>query len=175
MMQNHFVKYGYMMGIASIVITMILYFIDSKLMLTAGSWISVIAMVYFMVKAVSATRSDQGGIITLSEAFKASWLAFVLGSFISYVFMYILVNFIDTSLIDIIRETQIEAVKQAAQLFKLPEDLTEEQISTIEDTNPYGLAQLAINIPVSFLFPGAIIAIIIAAIMKKNRSESTNV
>jgi hypothetical protein len=172
-MQNHFVKYGLMMGVASIILNVILYLYKPSLLLEAGSWIGLIIMIYFMVKSVSATKSENSGYLALNESFKSAWLAYVLGSFISSVFMFILVNYIDPTLIDTIRDTQIAVLKQTGQAFNLSEKDIDDQISTIEDTNPFGLAQIAVSIPVSFLFPGAILAIIIAAIMKKNRPDET--
>ncbi len=163
-----------MMGVASILLNILLYFYDPVLLLGAGSWIGLIICIYFMVKSVSVTRSENGGFLSLSESFKSSWLAYVLGSFISSIFMFILVNYIDPSLIDTIRETQIDVLKQTGTLFKLSDEQIQEQIATIEDTNPFGLAQIAVTIPVSFLFPGAFLAIIIAAIMKKNRPDESN-
>lgn len=173
-MQNHFVRFGLMIGVASILLNILLYVYDPILLLGAGSWIGLIICIYFMVKSVSVTRSENGGFLSLSESFKSSWLAYVLGSFISSIFMFILVNYIDPSLIESIRDAQIDALKQTSQLFNYSENQLEELISAIKDTNPFGLAQIAVTIPVSFLFPGAILAIIIAAIMKRNRPDQSN-
>lgn len=172
-MQHFFVKHGLMLGLVSILVTYILYFYDVKILLLAGSWIGMAIAVYFIVKVVSVTKAENGGFISLNEAFKAGWLTFVLGSFISSVFMFILVNYVDTALIDHIRNMQIDALMQTKDFLKLSESQLNDQISTIQNTNPYGLAQIAIEIPVSFLFPGAVLAIIIAAIMKRNRPEKT--
>lgn len=173
-MQNHFVRFGLMIGVASILLNILLYVYDPILLLGAGSWIGLIICIYFMVKSVSVTRSENGGFLSLSESFKSSWLAYVLGSFISSIFMFILVNYIDPSLIESIRDAQIDALKQTSQLFNYSENQLEELISAIKDTNPSGLAQIAVTIPVSFLFPGAILAIVIAAIMKRNRPDQSN-
>ncbi len=167
-MQNHFVKYGLVMGVASIIFSMILYLSNPAFLMTWGSWAGMIITVYFMVKSVSDTKNDSGGFLTLSDSFKAAWLTFVLGSFISSVFLFVLVNFVDPSLIEVIRNTQIEALQKIGELVSISPDKLEEQISVIKDTNPFGLAQIALSIPISFLFPGAVIAIIIAAILRKN-------
>lgn len=66
--------------------------------------------------------------------------------------MFILVNYIDPSLIESIRDAQIDALKQTSQLFNYSENQLEELISAIKDTNPSGLAQIAVTIPVSFYF-----------------------
>lgn len=156
------------MGLASVIFTLVLYFIDPKFMLSWGSYAGFLITLYFMIKALSNTRKDSQGMLTLGEGFRAGWLTYVLGSVISSVFMYIMVNHVDPSLIDTLKTIQIEAIEKVGTLFKLPEDQLQEQISVIEDTNPFGLAQVALALPFSFLFPGALIAIIIAAIMKKN-------
>jgi hypothetical protein len=167
-MQNHSVKNGFFMGLASVVFTQGLYFVNPKSMLTWGSYAGFLITLYYMIKAVRDTRTDNKGVLTISEGFRAGWLAYVLGAFISSVYMYILVNHVDSTLITTLKEIQIEAIETAGTFFKLPEDQLQEQISVIEDTNPFGLAQVALAIPFSFIFPGALIAIVIAAIMKKS-------
>ena len=167
-MQNHFVKYGLMMGVAAIIFSLMLYLANPSFLVTWGSWAGLVITIYFMIKSVNDTKRDNKGFLSLGEAFKAGWLAYVLGSFISSVFMYILVNFFDPTLIDVIRQTQIEAMQKVGETLNFPPEQLKEQISMIEDTNPFGLAQIALSIPISFLFPGAVIAIIIAAIVRKN-------
>ena len=170
-MQNHFVRYGVIMGIVSIMFSIVIYFASPQFLLTWGSWAGLVITIYFMIKSINDTKRDNAGFLTLAESFKAGWLTYVLGSVISSVFMYMMVNFIDPALIDIIRDTQIEALEKVGQAFNLSESQLEEQISVIKDTNPYGLAQIALAIPVSFLFPGAVISIIMAAILKKNNPK----
>lgn len=156
------------MGVASILFSMVLYLSNPAFLLTWGSWAGLIITIYFMIKSVNDTKKDNKGFLSLGDSFKAGWLAYVLGSFISSVFMYILVNFVDPSLIEIIRSTQIEALQKVGETFNLSTEQLQEQISVIEETNPFGLAQIALSVPISFLFPGAVIAIIIAAILRKN-------
>lgn len=167
-MQQHFVRSGALLGAATIVFNLIIYLISPKFLVSWGSWAGLVITIYFMSKAVKDTRNDLRGFISLSDAFKASWLTYVLGAFLTTVFMFILTNNIDPGLVDVVKQTQIEAIEEVAVFFNIPESQMEEQISMIEDTNPFGLATVALSLPLSFLFPGAVFAIIMAAIMKKN-------
>jgi Protein of unknown function (DUF4199) len=172
-MQNHFVKYGFVMGLASIIFSLILYFADPTLLVTWGSWVGIFIALYCMVKSVNDTKTENGGFLSLSDAFKAGWLVYVLGSFISSMFMFVLINYIDPTLIETIRALHVEAFQKVGQTLNMSPEQIETQISVIKETNPYGLAQLAISIPTAFLFPGAILAIIIATILKKNNRNPT--
>ena len=136
-------------------------------MLSWGSLLGTAVVIYFMYKAVSATKIENGGLISLGEAFKSGWMVYIIGTVISTIFSFILMNYIDPSLLDLMRETQLEAIEKMSSLFNLPEEAREAQVTAIEEANPFGLGTLAMAIPISFLFPGAVIAIIMAAIMKK--------
>ncbi len=166
-MENHFVKNGLIMGVASIVLSLALYLINPKFMLGMGAWLGYAVVIYFMYKTIAEVRADNNEIISLGSGFKASWLSYIIGTIISTIFSFILMNYIDTGLLDLMRETQIEAIEKMADMFNLPEDVREEQIAAIESANPFGLGTLAMMIPMSFIFPGALIAVIMAAIMKK--------
>ena len=156
------------MGAATIVFNIIIYLISPLFLVSWGSWAGLVITIYFMSKSVRDSRTDQHGMISLADAFKAGWLAYVLGAFITTIFMFILTNYVDPGLVDVVKQTQIEAIEEVGNFFNVPESQMEEQISMIEDTNPFGLATVALSLPLSFLFPGAIFAIIMAAIMKKN-------
>ncbi|MBK7633094.1 MAG: hypothetical protein IPJ13_01570 [Saprospiraceae bacterium] len=67
--------------------------------------------------------------------------------------MFILTNYIDPGLVEVVKQTQIEAIEEVAVFFNIPESQMEEQISMIEDTNPFGFATVALSLPLSFYFP----------------------
>ncbi|MBC7885955.1 MAG: DUF4199 domain-containing protein [Saprospiraceae bacterium] len=167
-LENHPVRNGLILGVASIVFTLGLYLINPKFMLSWGSWAGIIIMVYFMRKSVLDQKKDNKGFISLGEGFKMGWLTYILGTVISTLFSFVLINYIDPSLIEILKDIQIEAIEQISKSFNMPEDTMQAQIEAIEDTNPFSVASLGIALPISFLFPGAVIAIIIASVLKKN-------
>ncbi|MBK9150342.1 MAG: DUF4199 domain-containing protein [Saprospiraceae bacterium] len=167
-MNQHFVNQGMLYAAATILITLALYFTDAGIMMKYSSWIVYLAALYFMVLAVQNTRNDNGGYIALSEAFKQAWLVFVIGISLHSAFSYVLYNYIDSSLLDVLRETQMESLEKMAKTFKMDEETLNKAKAEIEAENPFNLKALLIALPVSYLFPGSLMAIVIAAILKKD-------
>jgi hypothetical protein len=170
-MQDHFVKNGIYMGIASILVSSVLYWVNPQGLITTSAWIGFVFTIYFMVKAIKDTKKDNNGYLPLISAFKTAWLCYILGTVISTVFMYILINYIDPSLLEIVRKTQIEALTLVGPSLNMTPAQVEEKIALIKETNPFGLMEVARSLPVSFLLPGAVFSIIIAAILRKNLPE----
>jgi hypothetical protein len=78
-------------------------------------------------------------------------------------------NFIDPDLIVMAKEVSIEAIEKMSGL--LGEDGVQAAIEKIENENPFGIQQTLMGIAITLVFPGALIALIIAAIMKKTNPE----
>lgn len=166
-MENHSVKNGLWCGLGQILLSLVLYFVNAEFMLSWGSLLGYVFIIYFMQKAVADTRMDHKGFITFGEAFKAGWLTYILGSVLITIFTFVLMNYIDPGLLEKLKVTQVEALEKMGELLHIPEADLEEQISAIEDTNPFGITTIAYALPFSFIFPGAMIALIMALIMKK--------
>jgi len=170
-MQNPAIRNGFYMGLGCVALSLIFYFISPAVMISWGSWISYLVVVYFMYRTISEIREENGGFISLGDGFKNSWISFIIGMTLSSLFSFVLINYIDPSLLDIIREEQIKALEKMGDLFNMPEEDLQKQIAVIEETNPFNPATYILGLLVSFLFPGSLIAVIIAAIMKKNNPE----
>ncbi|KXK38195.1 MAG: DUF4199 domain-containing protein [Saprospiraceae bacterium] len=170
-MDNPSVKYGLMAGFVQIAVLLILYFIDSVFLLTYGSVFEYVVFIYFMVKAINFIKLRNENYISFPLAFRTGWLTYILAISITSVFTYILLNHIDVSLGDQLKQLQLEAFEKTADLFKLSEEEKARQLDYIENNNPNDIKSLAYSLPVSFLFPGAVIAVIVALFKKKERVE----
>jgi hypothetical protein len=166
-MENHPVRNGVYAGVGQILVMFLFYFIDPSLMISWSSMVGYVVVIYFMRQAAKEQRLDNGGFITLNGGFRSSWLTFVLAQTMVTIFSYLLMNYIDPSLLDVMKETQIKVLEDMNSIFKLPEEDFEKQLEAIEDTNPFSLGNVAMALPFSFVFPGALIALIIGLVMKK--------
>ena len=166
-MENHSIRNGILFGMAAVSLNLIFYFTSPKFMMGFGSWLIYLMGLYFMVMAVQSFKTQNEGYISLAEAFKAAWLTFVIGITMSGIFSFVLYNYIDIDLLDMLRESQIEALQKMAAMLNMDAAAVESAKIKIEDQNPFSLKSFALAMPVSYLFPGAIFAIIIAAVLKK--------
>jgi hypothetical protein len=166
-MENHPVRNGVYAGVGQILVMFLFYFIDPSLMISWSSLLGYVVVIYFMRQAAKDQRQENGGYISFNGGFRTSWLTFVLAQTILTIFSFLLMNYIDPSLLDVMKETQIKVLEDMNNIFKLPEEDFEKQLEAIEDTNPYSLGSVAMALPFSFVFPGALIALIIGLVMKK--------
>lgn len=165
------VKYGVYLGLAVIILTLIFYFVSAHFMLSWGSWVSYVVMITMMVMAVKEQRALDDGFASLGTAFKTSWLTFVIGSTIASLFSYVLIKYIDPSLMETMKDIQMEALEKMSGF--LGEDGLEKAQEAIESQEDVLTPVTYIfGIVFSYIFPGALLAIIIAAIMKNNRPDN---
>ena len=105
-MGNLPVKYGLIAGGLGILFSLILYYLDSTIYLKFNSFPLYIIQIYFMVYVVSLIKKQNEGFITFNDAFKPAWLTYILSSTIIALFTYVLMNFINPSLIEQLKELQ---------------------------------------------------------------------
>ncbi len=167
-MKQYDAKYGLMAGVVAIVLSMILYLIEPHMYLKFGSYITFLPMVYFMVQAALSERKINNGIISFKDAFKNSWVTYLIYGVITTIFAYILFNFIDPGLNDLIKETAIEAFEKMRSF--LGDEATDKAIESLENSSTQNVANLSINFLFSLIVPGAMFAAIIALIVKKEEN-----
>ncbi len=167
-MQSIVINKGVQLGVVSVVFTLILYMMGGNALSYGGFLIPIVFIVY-MVLAVKAFKASNEGVATFGEALLASWLTALIGGLISTIFTYVLYNFIDPDL-------QVKATEQAMAMVEtfagdqMDEEQYDEMIEKIEGANSFGLtAQITNYITMSIM--GFIVALIIAAITKKDKSE----
>lgn len=168
-MNSIVVKNGLLASGVAIVLGLIVYLIDPKGFLTWGSWLTMVPLVYFMVQASKETKEANGGYGSLREVFTPAWLTYFLYAIASTLFTYVMLNFIDPGLLDLAREASIEAMEKLSGM--MGEEATQAAIEELEKSNPYSLSKLSIGLLFSLVFPGAVIALIIGLIIKKEKPE----
>jgi len=166
-MVNHPVRYGLYAGGILVLLNLVIYFIDKTLLASVSSLIEFAVVIFFMTKAVSVLKADLGGFVSFKDAFKPAWLTFILATTITVLYTFILMNYIDPGLKDVIKEMQIDAFEQASEWLKISEPDKEVMLASIENSDSFGIKSIAFGLPFSFIFPGVLYALIISLIMKK--------
>ena len=164
-MENPSVKWGLIAGLGVMISSLLFYLVDVNLFFSVSSYLIWIVYIVCMVFAVRDQIKAQKGFISFKEAFSTAFVVFVLSSLMYYIFYYLMFNVIDPDLLDIQREMTVEAMEALSGF--LSEEQMEEAIAkaTSQDV---GIGTVSMAYLISLIFPGAIIAAIIAAIMKKN-------
>ncbi|MEO8147622.1 MAG: DUF4199 domain-containing protein [Bacteroidia bacterium] len=157
-------KYGLIAGVAAIIWNLIMYLtgLDRTEMNQALGWVAIILTLVFVVLAVKEQRDINKGYITFGGGFKTGFLVFLIAGLISCIYFYIHLTVVDTGMIDFLREkTMAEMAKK-----NMPEDQIEIAMKyTNMFLSPGVMACMGF---VMNLIVGAIAALIVAAIMKKD-------
>lgn len=106
---NAGIKNGLILSLVSIIIGLILYFINPRLLFSGWYMLFGLLLFFgFMAKACIDARNEGGGYISFGGAFMAAWLVAIVSMVISVVWQYILTTFIDPSLVELQQEVSIE-------------------------------------------------------------------
>lgn len=124
--------------------------------------------VYVLVLQVREHRDNElGGFISFGRVFIIILLALVISGIINGVFQYIYFNYINPNAMQEVLDSQRELIEKIGAFAALPEDKIEEQMDAAKATmqSPAFILQAALG----SIFGGSIIAVIMAAILKKAR------
>ena len=168
-MNSNAIKYGVISGIVSIIFSMALYFINPKMMFGGLAYLGMLIPVFFMWKASNDEKKINEGYLPFGEALIISFIVVAIALLISSIFTYILINFIDPSLVDVIKEISIEAAEKVAGIFGADEDSLDEMRDQMDEQDLRPTIFTTLFNYLGSLVVGFIIALIVAAIVKKTR------
>lgn len=115
---QHAIKWGGILGLVSIIITLIVYIIDITLL--AKSAVGIIIFVVYLAALIYAGRdyrSKLGGYMSFGKAFIHAFVVLVVAGFIGAVFNYLLFNVIDPDIVPVLVEAQMENAMKAMEAF----------------------------------------------------------
>jgi hypothetical protein len=164
-------KYGQYAGLGLIIMTLLLYLVNAKFMLTSGSWLGLLVLLVFMVMSCRELRMEQGNVMSLSEGFKVSWITWAISTIMSGIFSLILIYLIDPSLLQLTQEIAMEATEKLMNWFGASEDAIQEALeqaeNSIENVSLSKVVTQFLTQTALSLLIGAFISLIIGAFMKR--------
>jgi hypothetical protein len=164
------VKPGLTIGLVSLVLTYVAYFIDSSLL--ASGWFGLVALVVFFVLIIyfgKQYRSDLGGFMSFGTAFNFSFITMIISGLVTLVGQILLFHVIDPSLPQVLGELSFETSLSMMESFgQNPDALAPEMLDEMKANaeSNFTLAGQLKNFGFG-LIAYAIIALILAAILKK--------
>lgn len=133
-----------------------------------GMLLGIGAMVYFLVMAVRTFTSDNNGFVSFGRAFSIALLTAIVMSVISMIWTYVDFAFVEPDMIDRMREMTMNQLVEARGM---DESQAEDAIGRMGwFYSPIVIAVMGGFFNVLF---SVVIALIVAAIMKKNPPEET--
>ena len=151
-----FTKYGLYLGLGLIIISLVSYFISPRFYLTWASWLGFVLYIVMMVMAVKEEKFNLGS-ISFKGAFGQSWLTYVVGTLIATIFAYIMMHFIDPTLMDMAIEIAKEAIEKMSGF--LGEDAVEKALEAIDKQDTYSVFGFVRSYLIGLIFAAMIRAI----------------
>ncbi len=171
-MDNPAVKYGVYFGGFFVLYVTLLKFIAPKMIFT-GSLTTVLGLavpIICMVWVAREVRNQEDGYLSYGEALKNTFLVYVIGSLIYTLYQYILVNFIDPSLLESQKEAVMEAGNWISKILGANEEMVEEfqeQLEEVAEASTHQTFGTVILGWVGGLIFGFILSAIVSAFVKK--------
>lgn len=161
---------GLTMGLITVAITYVAYFIDSSLL--ASMWLGLIGLVVFFGLIIyfgKQYRTEIGGFMTFGTAFNFSFVAIVISGLISSAGQILLFHVIDPALPQVLADAALESSLKMMESFgQNPDAMPAEALDAIKTSTEESYSLFGQIRAFGFgLIIYAIIALILAAILKK--------
>ena len=155
-------KFGIISGVAGIVFISILY-VSGQAANSSLAWLGSIITIAVMVLAMKEFRTLNGGFMTYGQGLGIGTLLSGISGFIGSVYSYIYQEFIDTTL----RQQILDKVRDDLENRGMDDAQIEQALEMTQKFSSPGIT-FAIGV-IGSIFIGFIIALIISAIMKKDK------
>jgi len=132
---QHGLRMGLIIGVASIILTLLFYLVDSALF--AKWWLNLIILIIVIVAVVIVGknyRQSIGGFMSFGEAFKHGFIIFLISGLLSGGFTIILFQIIDPDLKTVVGDAAIEQTEAMMEKFGAPDDQIEEALEKAEES-----------------------------------------
>ncbi|KPL14561.1 MAG: hypothetical protein AMS26_10280 [Bacteroides sp. SM23_62] len=157
--------WGAILGFVGIIYSVILYMLGQNLNQTM-SYLGILITIVVLILAIRSFRDNvRGGILPFGPAFQFGFVVILVSSVIGIIYAYLLWTVIDPDIISKMKDMQMEKMLEKG----LPEDALD-QAMAISGKFMTPLMMTIFGF-VGQVFMGTIVALIIAAIFKKNEPE----
>lgn len=171
------IKGGLIIGLISIIITMLTYVVDVSLMVDWKFSLGLFAVSIFLFVFIGKKYRNEymEGFIKFGEAFRFIFIAAICSSILSGFFMILLYNFIDPELPEIITEKVLQNTEAMMETFGTPTEAMDEAMEQVEKDleGKFSVGGILAG-SWAWLIAAAFYALIAGAIIKKSKPEFDN-
>ena len=166
-------KSGLTLGLIGIIITLLIYFINAKLL--ANMWVGISILIVSLALVVMfgmSYRKQVGGYLSFKNAFLYSFILLLVAGLIGQSFNFILFNVIDPDLPQLVTDAALENTERMLEKFNVPDEEMDKALERTEDqmANQYKIGGIMKAYLYSIIIY-AVISLITGAIIKKRNPE----
>lgn len=167
---NIALTYGLIAGIAVIAWTLILYVLGVKYYVGPLAYVAMVIPIVVAVLGGLAQRKSQDGYLSFKEALKTVFLIFIIFVTLDAIFSYLLLSVIDVPFREAIMQEAAVSMEKMMEKMGAKQDAIDKALESMNDPGNYSPSKILLGI--LFRYVGwFIIALIIAAIIKKKKPE----
>lgn len=169
MLKSNTIKMGILIGLLGIIINVLIYVINPAYFANF-SFALILFVVYVTAYffAMYSIRKSNGGYLSFKEAFFVALGVMMISTFLELSFKLVLYNVIDTELAGFIQDRTVENTTAFMEKFNVPEEDIEKAVEKIDVEGQFSAISMLKGYGWGILI-SAVVALIIAAIVKKNK------
>ena len=148
---NNGLRYGLVSGGLLVVLYFLFYFLNPRAMLgQILYWSSMVIPVVAMILACNADKSERvDAVFPFGDALKTSFITGVVSTVIFSIFYFVLLKFIDPTLMDLQRDVALEQIEAFADF--MPAETYDEAIEGIETAPILTIGNSMLNLMLSII------------------------
>jgi hypothetical protein len=175
-MNKESVKSGLLLGVISIAITMLVYVIDTELMVKWWFGLLSLGLSIFLVSyfGIKYRKEEAGGFLSFGKAYVYSFTVIVVSAIVSTLFTFLLYSVIDPDLPQVLADASYEQSLEMMRSFGAdPDSMDDDALDKIREQadNQFSSAGRAKGL-IWILVGSVIISLITGAIIKKKEPEN---
>lgn len=172
-MEKPYIKFGLYYALIYLLGTLVLYLAKPEVLFAMYiGWTWIALLLGTMILATYTEKLKYPEQFSFQQGFTQSWLTYAIGTILTMTFYHILVNYVDSGLLDLQKEAQIEGVEKMAKWMNLSEDKIEKQIEVIKNQEGSSPGKVFFGFALSLVL-GALPAIVVAAVFKKSPASKS--
>jgi len=161
---------GLLAGLATILLTTLLYLGGINTFLGYGGWFGYVILICAAVVAPMMEKKAQNGYLEFRDALKAAFLVFVIALALQTIFSWILMNFIDPTFRDALEKAILSKTEQLLRRWGAHQEDIDKALDQQRGKNQYALPSLLLGLCVTYV-GFFLVSLLIAAIVKKKKPE----
>jgi hypothetical protein len=167
---NSAVFYGLIAAVCMVLFTLILYLQGVNVFIGGIGYLGYAISIGLAVAATLAQKRASGGVLEFQAALRTAFIVFVLALAAQTLFTWILVNFFDTHFRDALNAATLEKDARVFKRFGASDEDVTRAIAAEREKKPYTPGAMSLGFAFACVVH-FIIALLIAAIVKKKKSE----
>jgi len=169
---NYIMKYGLILGLSQIMITLIAYILGIEAM--TSYWLSAIVLILIISVVIYSGvqwRKINGGYLSFSDAFFVMLFVYAAAGIVTLLFNFTLYNVINPELPAVMQEAIIDKTMESLEKYNAPEETVEETMMQLQNMKEnFTISAMTISYFWSIIVEG-VFSLIVAIFIKRKAVE----